>query len=88
MPFNLYGHLIKALEFLYFRSNVPSHDVLGQLGRYDHPWVKKKIKTEKQTNKHASVIFFLAKNTKFHVFADRSFETSTVGFSETPNLMM
>ena len=50
-----------------FRSNKTSHDILGPLDRYDHPWEKPKKK-----NKHEFVIFLLAKNTKFHIFAETS----------------
>jgi hypothetical protein len=59
----------KATRTINFHSNEHSHDILGPTGRYDHPWEKK------QTNKYASVIFLLAKNTKFHIFADRSFKS-------------
>jgi hypothetical protein len=51
------------------RSNETSHDTLGPLDRYDHPWEKTKKKT---TNKHEFVIFLLAKNTKFRIFPERS----------------
>ena len=36
------------------------------------PGKKKKKQKNKKTNKHASVICLLAKNTKFHIFVDRS----------------
>ena len=45
-------------------SDEPSNDILGLLDRYGYSWKKNK-------KKHASVIFLLAKNTKFHIFADR-----------------
>ena len=48
-----------------------SRNILGQPVRYDHPWEKEK-KQNKKINKHASVISLLAKNTKFHIFVDRS----------------
>jgi hypothetical protein len=51
-----------------FRSNAPSPDLLGPLFWYNHSWKKK------TTNKHASVICFLAKIAIFHIFADRSFK--------------
>jgi len=59
--------LKKGTRTFQFRYNEPSCDILGPLGRYDDPWVK-----NKQTNKHAPVICLLAKNTKFHIFVDRS----------------
>jgi hypothetical protein len=62
--------LKKGTRTFNFRSNEPSYDILVLLDLYDHPWEKK---TNKQTNKHAS-IFLLAKNTKFHIFADRTFK--------------
>jgi hypothetical protein len=44
----------------------------SSVGNY-HPWEKNITPGEKkQKNKHASVIFLLAKNTKFHIFAGRS----------------
>ena len=61
--------LKKATRTLHFRYNEPSYKILGPLGRYDHPWEKK---NKKQTNKHASVICCLAKNTKFYIFVDKS----------------
>ena len=64
---HFFWSLKKGTRTFNFRSNEPSHDILGPLGRYDHPWGK-----EKKTNKHASVIFLLAKNGKFHIFVDRS----------------
>ena len=74
--------LKKGTRTFHFGSNEPSRKILGPLGRYDHPW-KKKTKT----NKHASVICLLAKNTKFHIFL-YELETSTVGLSDTMNLMV
>ena len=72
------GGGLSALQFFWslkngirtfsFRYNEPSRDILGPLGRYGHPWEKKK----QQTNKHASVVCLLAKNTKFHIFVDRN----------------
>ena len=67
MPSNFFGHLKKALDLFISVKNDPSSDILGPLGRYDEPW-EKKIKK----NKHAPVICLLAKNTKFHIFVDRS----------------
>ena len=77
------GGGLDALQFIWslkkgtrtfpFRYSEPSCDILGPLGRYDDPWKKtKKNKKKKQTNKHAPVICLLAKNTKFHIFVDRS----------------
>jgi len=75
------GRGLGALQFLSlkkgtrtfnFRQNEPSRGILGALGRYDHPW-------EKTTNKHASVICLLAKNTKFHVFVERSLKLLQLG---------
>ena len=68
MPSNFFGHLKKALE-LFISVRMSPLEILGQLGRYDHPWEKKQ---NKKTNKHASVICLLAKNTKFQIFVDRS----------------
>jgi hypothetical protein len=48
-----------------FCSNRHFLYILELLVRCDQPW-------EKQPNKHASVIFLLGKNTKFHIFADGS----------------
>ena len=63
--------LKKGTRTFHFRLNEPSHDILGRLGWYDHPW-EKNNKKNKKTNKHASVICLLAKNAKFHIFVDRS----------------
>ena len=70
MPSKFFGNL-KSTRTFHFRQNEPSCDILGPLGRYDDPWEKLKEK-KKQTNKHAPVICLLAKNTKFHIFVDRS----------------
>ena len=61
---SLRGNLV-ALQFIWslkkgtrtfnFRLNEPSRDNLGPMGRHDHPW------EEKKTNKHAFMIFLLAK---------------------------
>ena len=83
---HIFWSLKKRTRTYGFNSNEPSPDLLEPLGRYDHPWGK-----ENRENKHASVIFLLAKNTEFHIFADRSKnvadrqigdETSTIGFSD------
>jgi hypothetical protein len=59
------GHLKRALELLIsVRMSPPTIF-------YDY-WVDTITPGEKKTNKHASVIFLLAKNIKFHIFADRS----------------
>ena len=72
--------LKKGTRTFHFRSNEPSRKILGPLGWYDHPWEKeKKKKTNKQTNKHASVICLLAKNTKFYIFVDKSLELLQYG---------
>ena len=64
-----FGLLKKGTRTFHFRSIEPSRRILGPLGRYDYPWEKEKKKNKnKQTNKHASVICLLAKNTKFHIF--------------------
>ena len=42
-------------------KGMASPDIVGPLSRYDHPW-----------KKNASVIFIMAKNTKFHIFPGRS----------------
>ena len=76
---SIFWSLKKGIETFNFRSNESSRDVLGLLGRYDHPWGKK--------NKHASVIFLLEKNYKIPHFCRWELETSTVGFSNTLNLM-
>ena len=69
----IFRPLKKGTGTFHFRSNEPYHKILRPLGRYDHPWEKEK-KQKKKTNKHASVICLLAKNTKFHIFVDRSLE--------------
>ena len=46
----------------------PSHDILGPLGRYDHPWEKKS--TNKQKTKENKLTRKI--NAKFQIFADRS----------------
>ena len=68
MPSIFFWSLKKGTRNFNFRQNEPSRDILGPLGRYDQPW-KNKTKN-KQTNKNASMICFLAKNTKFHIFVD------------------
>ena len=65
----IFCSLKKGTRTFHFRSNVPSRKILRPLGRYNHPWEK-----EKKTNKHASVICLLAKNTEFHIFVDRILE--------------
>ena len=62
----------------FFRSNEPSRKILGPLGLYDNPWEK---------NKHGSVCL-LAKNTKVHIFVDRSLKLEKIGFSDTLKLMV
>ena len=48
-----FGSLKKGTRTFHFRYNEPSRNVLGQLGRYDHPWEKKKTnKKNKQINTH------------------------------------
>ena len=42
--------LKKGTRTFHFRSNEPSCNILGPLGRYDHPW--KKTTTNKQINTH------------------------------------
>ena len=69
--------LKKGTRTFHFRSNEPSRKILGPLGWYDHPWEKEK--KNEQTNKHASVICLLAKNTKFHIFVDRILELVQCG---------
>jgi hypothetical protein len=44
---HFFGHLKRALDLLIF-VNEPSRDILGPLGRYDHPWGKK----QQQINTH------------------------------------
>jgi hypothetical protein len=50
--------LKKGTRTFDFRSNEPYPNILLSLVRYDYPWRKK---NKKKTNKHASVIFLLAK---------------------------
>ena len=69
MPSNFFGHLKRALELFISVRMMTSCDILGPLGRYDDPWKKKK---KQKTNKHAPVICLMAKNTKFHIFVDKS----------------
>ena len=57
--------LKKGTKTFNFHSNAPSPDLLGSLFQYDQPW-------EEETNKRASVICFLAKIAKFHIFVYRS----------------
>ena len=70
MPSNFFGHLKRALElFISVR--------MSPLATFWDSWVDTitpggKNKTNKQTNKHASVICLLAKNTKFYIFVDKS----------------
>ena len=45
---SIFWSVKKGTRTFNFRSNEPSHDNLGPLGRYDHPW-EKKTKTKKQT---------------------------------------
>ena len=63
-----FGHLKRALELLISIRIEPLDDILGPMGREDNPEKKNK----KKTNKHTSVICHVAKNTKFHIFVDRS----------------
>ena len=46
--FQLFWSLKKGTRTFNFRQNEPFRNILGPLGRYDHPWGKKK---QKQTNK-------------------------------------
>ena len=67
MPSNFLGHLKRALKlFISVR--------MSPLAKFLDPWVDTITpgKKKKKTNKHASVICLLAKNTKFHIFVDRS----------------
>ena len=54
--------LKKGTRTFSIRLNQPSRDILGSQGQYNH--ICKKIKI----NKHVSMIFLLAKNTKFQHF--------------------
>ena len=76
-----FGSLKKGTRTFHFRENEPSCDILAPLGRYDDPWENK---TKKQTNKHAPVICLLAKNTKFHIFVDRSSKLLRSYYSSLP----
>ena len=66
-----FGHLKRTLE-LFIAVRV------SPLARFLDHWVdtitpgKNKKQKKKQPNKHASVICLLAKDTKFHIFVDRS----------------
>ena len=72
----IFWSLKKGTRTFHFRYNEPSCDILGALDRYDDPWKKK----NKKKNKHAPVICLLAKNTKFHIFVDRSLKLLQQGF--------
>ena len=67
---HFFKSLKKGTRTFNFRSNESSYNILGPLGQYDYPLGKEKKR--KRKNKHASVIFLLAKNWKFHIFVDRS----------------
>ena len=68
-----FGHLKRALKLFISVPMSPLAKISGPLGRYDYPWEKEK------KNKHASVTCLLAKNTKFHIFVDRSLELEQWG---------
>ena len=71
MPCNFFGRLKRALELFisvrmsplvhYSRTNWSDTIISGE-----------KTQKNKQINKHAPLICLLAKNTKFHIFVDRS----------------
>ena len=63
----VFWSLKKRTSTFNFRQNEPSRDILGPLDRYDHPWKK-----QQQKNKLTPVICLVAKNSKFHIFVDRS----------------
>ena len=61
-----FGHLKRELELFVFVKMSP-------LPTFRAHWVYTITpEKKKKTNKHASVIFLLAKNAKFHIFVDRS----------------
>jgi len=84
VPSNCFGQLKRALELFISVGMSP-------LARFSDHWVdtitpgEKNKKTKKQTNKHASAICLLAKNTKSHIFVDRSLKFL---LSDTLNAMV
>ena len=87
MPFILFPHLRRAVKFLISirLSHLLIH--LGPLVRYYDPWEKKK--RQKQTNKHAFVVFLLAKKKcKIPQVYRSELKTSTSGFFDMLNLMV
>ena len=68
MPSNFFGHLKRALELFISIRMSPLATFKDHLVVTMTPGKKQK----KKTNKHAPVIGLLAKNTKFHIFVDRS----------------
>ena len=68
LPTNIYSHLKRGLELSIFdeMSSLPIF--------YDH-WFNMITPAKNKTNKHASVIFLLAKNANFHIFVHRSLKT-------------
>ena len=72
----------KGNRNLNFHSSEPFLDIPGRLVQCDHSW-------RKQTNKHPSVIFLLAKKKyKFPHFFSWKLKNSTIAFSDTPNLIV
>jgi hypothetical protein len=71
MGLTIFGLLRKGTRTFHIRQNQPFLEVLCPLDRYNNPW-KKTTRKNKETNKQASMIFFLVKNAKFHIFADMS----------------
>ena len=67
LPFLSFWKGTRTFNFSY---NEPSHKILGPLGWYNPPGKN----NNKKTNKHTSVICLVAKNTKFHIFVDKSME--------------
>jgi len=67
-PLIFFWSLKKGTRAFNFRSNEPSCDILGP---HDHSWEKNNKET-KQTNEHASMIFFLTKNTNVRIFVGKS----------------
>ena len=69
--FQFFRSLKKGTRTFHLRKNEPFCEILRPIGRYDDPW-KKKTTKKTTTNKHAPVICLRAKNTKFHIFVDKS----------------
>ena len=75
MPSKYFGHLKRALELFISARMSPLATFWDHLVDTMTPGKKKKQnkkKNKKKTNKYAPVICLLAKNTKFHIFVDRS----------------